>query len=151
MKVWWKKICPWGAVRQKEHVRIVFVDDNPGIVTMPMILRQHGYDVTGLAASSRGARYSSRSQEVGNFSLRDSVGAGVSGMFAVNATEVMISSNRVDEGFGFSIIAPPPPPCGANVGKRAAFSKADSSPSFAPLLRAANSAGVRSDGAECGR
>jgi ActR/RegA family two-component response regulator len=37
------------AVRQKEAVRILFVDDEPNILlTMPAILQQHGYDVTAV-------------------------------------------------------------------------------------------------------
>ncbi len=36
-------------VRQREDVRVLFVDDEPGILlTMPAILRQHGYEVTAV-------------------------------------------------------------------------------------------------------
>ena len=37
------------AVQQKQDIRILFVDDEPNLVlTMPAILRQHGYDVTAV-------------------------------------------------------------------------------------------------------
>jgi DNA-binding response OmpR family regulator len=37
------------AVRQKEAVRILFVDDEPNLrLLMPVVLRQHGYDVTAV-------------------------------------------------------------------------------------------------------
>ena len=38
------------AARPKEGVRILIVDDEPNILlTMPAILRQHGYDVTAVS------------------------------------------------------------------------------------------------------
>ena len=40
------------AVQQKQDIRILFVDDEPNLVlTMPAILRQHGYDVTAVENS----------------------------------------------------------------------------------------------------
>jgi ActR/RegA family two-component response regulator len=37
------------AVRRKESVRILFVDDEPGLIlTMPAILQQHGFEVTAV-------------------------------------------------------------------------------------------------------
>ncbi len=41
------------AVREKEAVRILFVDDDPNIfLTLPFILRQNGYDVTAVRTVS---------------------------------------------------------------------------------------------------
>ena len=41
------------AALQRETVRILFVDDEPNILlTMPAILRQHGYEVTAVGTVS---------------------------------------------------------------------------------------------------
>jgi hypothetical protein len=81
-------------------------------------------------------------KSVRDFRLRGSVCAGITGRFVVSVAQVSASSNAVDGLWHFS----------TNLvvverwesGKRAAFSKAVSSPPFPRLHRAANSAGVRS-------
>ena len=88
-------------------------------------------------------------KSVGDFRLRGSVCAGITGRFVVSVAQVSASSNAVDGLWYF--------PTNLVVverwksGRRAASSKAVSSPTFPPLHRAANSAGVRSSKAECGR
>jgi hypothetical protein len=66
-------------------------------------------------------------QEVGNFGLRGSASAGLSGMFVVNVTQVIVSSNWPEELSQFSLI---PAAVRGESGKREAFSKAGVSPSF---------------------
>src|SRR4030088_2968813 len=86
---------------------------------------------------------------VGDFGLRGSVFAGLTGRIAVSVAQVSTSSNRVEELLFFAKI--PGVAVRWESGKRAAFSKAASPPSFPPLHVAANSAGVRSASAEWGR
>src|SRR5882757_8435695 len=86
---------------------------------------------------------------VGDFGLRGSVCADLTGRIAVSVAQVSTSSNRVEGLLFFPKI--PAVAVRWESGKRAAFSKAASPPSFPPLHLAANSAGVRSSSAECGR
>src|SRR5258708_38107256 len=86
---------------------------------------------------------------VGDFGLRGSVCAGLTGRIAVSVAQLSASSNRVEELLFFPKIQAVA--VWWESGKRAAFSKAASPPSCPPLHLAANSAGVRSSSAECGR
>ena len=83
---------------------------------------------------------------IGDFGLRGSVRARFTGKFAVNVTQVMVSSKRLET--GALVRSLPAAAVRREYGKPGALSKAGLSSSFPPLHTAANSAGARSASAE---
>ena len=61
-------------------------------------------------------------QEAGNFGLRGSIRAGFTGRFAVNVTQLTVSSKRLEDGVLFG--ENPAAAVRRESGKRGAFSKA---------------------------